>query len=64
MKWRGYDLTAGELIVAHCSNAECTGAAIITAVDDPATSVGLYTSIVIGSDGLPVISDWGGTAGT
>ena len=50
------DLTANALKVAKCANAACTGAATITTVDDPANSVGQYSSIAIGSDGLPVIS--------
>jgi hypothetical protein len=50
------DSTAAALKVAKCSNAACTGTATITTVDDPANLVGEYTSIAIGSDGLPVIS--------
>ena len=33
-------------------------------VDDPATTVGLYTSIAIGGDGLPIISYRDGSLGT
>lgn len=50
------DTTANALRVAKCSNAACTGAVTITTVDDPANSVGEYTSIAIGTDGMPVIS--------
>jgi predicted regulator of Ras-like GTPase activity (Roadblock/LC7/MglB family) len=58
------DSTAGALKVAKCANAACTGSATITAVDDPPTnSVGFYTSIAIGTDGLPVISYRDATAG-
>ncbi len=57
------DLTAGALKVAKCANAACTGAATITTVDDPANNVGAYTSIAIGSDGLPLISYSDLTAG-
>jgi hypothetical protein len=56
------DNTAGTLNVAKCANAACTGAATITTVDDPANFVGEYTSIAIGSDGLPVISYFDNTA--
>ena len=51
-----YDFTAKALKVASCGNPQCTGAATITTVDDPPTGVGEYSSIAIGSDGLPVIS--------
>ncbi len=51
-----HDSTAGTLKVARCANAACTGAATITIVDNPATSVGLFNAIAIGDDGLPVIS--------
>lgn len=58
------DITAGSLKVAKCADAACTGTATITTVDDDSSNiVGLYTSIAIGSDGLPVISHWDGTAG-
>jgi predicted regulator of Ras-like GTPase activity (Roadblock/LC7/MglB family) len=58
------DSTAGALKVAKCANAACTGASTITTVDDPANSVGRFTSIKIGTDGLPVISYEDQTAGT
>jgi hypothetical protein len=59
-----FDGNAGALKVAKCANATCTGTSIITTVDDPANSVGYYTSIAIGTDGLPVISYQDFTAGT
>jgi methylthioribose-1-phosphate isomerase len=59
-----YDNTALSLKVAKCVNASCTGASTITTVDDPANSVGAYTSIAIGQDGFPVISYHDATAGT
>ena len=43
------------LKVAKCANTACTGVPTITTVDDLAL-VGQYTSIAIGTDGLPVIS--------
>jgi hypothetical protein len=59
-----YDAIARTLKVAHCGNAACsTGAPLgaqntITTVDNqgPTKNVGTYTSIAIGTDGLPVIS--------
>lgn len=57
-----WDETAGTLKVAKCANAACTGAATITTVDDPANSVGEYTSVAIGADGRPVISYFDRTA--
>lgn len=59
-----WDESAGTLKVAKCANAACTGSATITIVDDPANSVGEYTSLAIGGDGLPVISYRNSTAGT
>lgn len=50
-----YDMTNGDLKVAKCGNAACTGGNTITAVDTVG-DVGHYTSIVIGADGLPVIA--------
>jgi hypothetical protein len=56
------DETASALRVAHCNNAACTSATITT-VDDSANSLGAFTSIAIGADGLPIISYYDGTAG-
>ena len=58
-----FDDTADALKVAKCSNAACTGTALITTLDDQANSVGSHTSIAIGADGLPVISYQDFTAG-
>ncbi len=49
-----YDATNGNLKVAKCVNAECTGTATITAVDSVG-DVGQSTAIAIGADGLPVV---------
>jgi len=46
---------AGDLRVAKCANPACTGSATLTTVDS-AGSTGLYTSIAVGVDGMPVIS--------
>jgi hypothetical protein len=56
------DATAGTLKVAKCANAACTGTATITTVDDPANTVGEYTSLAMGDDGRPVISYFDSTA--
>ncbi len=51
------DSTAFALRVAHCNDVACTGNnETITTVDDPANELGLFTSITIGDDGLPIIS--------
>ena len=51
------DSSAGALKVAKCANAACTGLATITTVDDhPVLSLGEFSDIAIGADGLPVIS--------
>jgi hypothetical protein len=51
-----FDGSAGSLKVAKCVSAGCTGASIITTVDDPLNTVGQHASLAIGADGLPVIS--------
>jgi len=58
-----YDRTNGALKVAHCSNTNCTAATLtdVTVVDG--TPRGLYTSIIIGTDGLPLISYHDATVG-
>jgi hypothetical protein len=59
-----HDASAGALKVAKCASAACTGTATITTVDDPAVnSVGTFTSIAIGADGLPTVSYSDATAG-
>jgi len=40
--------------VAHCSNVNCTSATLTTL--DSTGNVGWYTSVTIGTDGLPLIS--------
>jgi hypothetical protein len=57
------DDSAGALRVTHCGNAACTSGNVSTTVDDPADSVGFFTSIAIGADGLPVISHENRTIG-
>ena len=58
-----YDQSNGVLKVAKCANAACTGASTLTTVDSSAGSVGRYTSITLGADGLPVISYYAFTNG-
>jgi len=50
----------GRLNVAKCANASCTGASTITSLDIgvSSTGVGLFSSIALGADGLPVIGYW------
>lgn len=50
------DSTLFALRVAKCNDASCSSSRTITNVDDPANSVGIYTSLAIGADGYPVIS--------
>lgn len=50
-----YDATNGNLKVAKCGNGVCSAGNMITTVDS-AGQVGTYTSIMIGTDGLPLIS--------
>jgi hypothetical protein len=50
-----YDYTNGDLKVAKCGNVACSSGNTITTIDSGG-NVGLYSSITIGTDGLPVIS--------
>jgi predicted regulator of Ras-like GTPase activity (Roadblock/LC7/MglB family) len=51
-----YDLTNGDLKVAHCNDRLCAGSDETLTAVDTAGVVGLYTSITIGADGLPIVS--------
>ena len=57
-----YDVTNGNLNVAQCFNSTCGGSAATTS-PDTGGDVGQYTSIAIGTDGLPVISYYDVTNG-
>jgi len=57
-----YDGTNGNLMVAKCIDAACTGTATKTAVEST-NDVGRYVSIAIGTDNLPVISYYDATNG-
>jgi hypothetical protein len=50
-----YDATNGDLKAAHCSDLACTSAIVSTVRNGP-NDDGLYTSVAIGADGLPLIS--------
>jgi hypothetical protein len=50
--------------VTRCGNAACSADNVTTTVDDPAATVGVHTSIAIGTDGLPVISHQNASAFT
>jgi len=51
-----YDAGNGDLRVAHCGDPACTSANTLTTVDGAAEDVGRYTSITVGTDGLPIVS--------
>ncbi|MBI5664778.1 MAG: hypothetical protein HZC49_06795 [Nitrospirae bacterium] len=57
-----YDFTNGDLKAVKCGNASCSSGNTIITIDVTGT-VGLYTSITIGTDGLPVISYYDGSNG-
>jgi hypothetical protein len=48
--------TAGTMKVAHCNDITCSSATVNTVVNSSSVDEGEYTSIVIGSDGLGLIS--------
>jgi hypothetical protein len=50
-----YDVTNGDLRVAACTTADCSGTPTITVIDSD-SDVGVETSIAISSNGYPVIS--------
>ena len=56
-----YDITNLDLKTAKCGNVACTGTPTITTIDATG-DVGAYTSIEIGSNGLPVIAYLAGTS--
>jgi hypothetical protein len=56
-----YDVTNGDLKIAHCANTDCTVASISKL--DTAGDVGQYSSITIGADGLGLISYYDATNG-
>jgi hypothetical protein len=59
-----YNLNDGDLKVIHCNNADCSIAPGATTLDsDDDDDVGMYSSITIGADGLPLISYYDVTNG-
>jgi hypothetical protein len=52
-----------DLKVAHCNDGACTSATFNTVDDGGGDSVGLYSSITIGADGLPIMSYYDETNG-
>ncbi len=58
-----HDTTNGDLKVIKCGNAACSSGNTTTTVDSSSTIVGTYTSLAIGTDGLPVISYYDETNG-
>jgi hypothetical protein len=57
-----YDYTNGNLKVVKCGNPSCSAVNAIVTVDSTG-DVGLYTSITMGTDGLPMISYYDYTGG-
>jgi hypothetical protein len=59
-----YDVTNGDLKVAHCADLACTSPnPPPSTLDSGLANVGLYTSATIGADGLGLISYYDATAG-
>ncbi|MDO8715493.1 MAG: hypothetical protein Q7J73_01610, partial [Dehalococcoidales bacterium] len=56
-----YDITNENLNIAKCNTAPCTAAnQWSTTTPDSTGTVGIYTSIAIGTDGLPIVSYYDG----
>jgi len=52
-----YDFTNGDLRVAKCGNAICSSGNVDNSVDTT-NDVGVYPSLAIGIDGLPIIAEY------
>jgi len=57
-----HEVTGGNLKLVHCTNIDCSSNNTPVTLDSTGT-VGLYTSIAIGSDNFPVISYFDGPSG-
>jgi hypothetical protein len=51
------------LRVVHCGNAACSSSTVTSADTGGGDETGLYTSIAIGTDGFPIISEYDDIAG-
>jgi hypothetical protein len=51
-----FEAVTNRLRVTKCGNATCTADNITTIVDNPAASVGFFTSLAIGADGVPIVA--------
>ena len=58
-----YDFTNSALKLAKCTNAACNNSIIIRNTVDNVGTVGQFTSITLGADGLPIISYYDQTNG-
>ncbi len=56
-------LTATDLQVVHCTDANCASAPTVVTAEVSAGDVGSYTSVALDSAGFPVISYYDATAG-
>jgi hypothetical protein len=56
-----YDVSNGDLKLAHCANVVCTSATLATL--DSAGAVGFFSSVTVGADGLGLVSYWDSTNG-
>jgi hypothetical protein len=58
-----FNQNEGDLKVIHCNNADCSIATAGAATLDSNNDIGMYSSITIGADGLPLISYYDVTNG-
>jgi len=58
-----YDSSDTDLFFAHCDNAACTSITQAGMDGGTAVDIGRYTSIAVGSDGLPIVSYYDTTNG-